>query len=398
MTPTQLVLASVTLGVVAGVLFTTLVFTARTLGKRRAANLRPILPSAAKDILKDLPIFAVVLDASLSPIYANPIARDDPRISGEQLRDEDFLRRARRVMQTGVTDVRDPDQNDIEDTVRVKIVRMESKFLVVFAEDLGEEQRLNTMRRDFIANMSHEMKTPVAALSLLAEAVLEAADEPELVRGFATSMSKETKRIRNLSRDVIQLSEAQSTLRAEDREPVDLLGVLHTELEAHEEFANLRHVSLLLHNNCDRETHAVTLGRSSAIATVIANLLTNAIRHSPEFSSVGVTLSEEDQTFKITVTDQGEGIEPEHLPRIFERFYRIDTSRNRAEGGGTGLGLAIARHTMRSHGGDIDVWSQPGIGSSFTLTFSKYQEESKRKTKTRSAKPKRSKQPKSQNA
>lgn len=368
MTPTLLVLASVGLGIVTGALIAGLVFATRAIGRRRAETLRPELPPAAIDMLHELDVFAVILDASLSPVYANPAARDDPRITGEELREPDFLRRARRVMSMGVTDVRDPNFDDPGDTIRVKIVRLQRRFLVVFAEDLGEEHRVNAMRRDFIANVSHELKTPIAAISLLSEAVLEAAGEPEIVRGFAKTLRKESRRLGDLSRDIIQLSEAQSTLQPEDREEVSLRAIVLSEVETHRDFAAQHGVELVVHGQPSDSGDPLTLGRPSSIATVIANLLTNAVRHSPEGSSVGIGIEVDDTDCRITVTDQGEGIAPEHLSRIFERFYRADTARSR-EGGGTGLGLSIARHTMRAHGGDIDVWSQPGLGSSFTVTF-----------------------------
>lgn len=367
MNPTVLVLASVGLGILVGTLLTWAIVGARTVGRRRAESLSPALPKVAVELLGSLDIFAVILDASLTPVYANPAARDDPRVTGEQLRAPEFLKRARTVMSSGVADTIMPDPENSNDTVRVRIIRIRPRFLVVFADDLGEEQRVNAMRRDFIANVSHELKTPIAAISLLSEAVLEAADEPEIVRGFAKSLQKESKRLGELSRDIIQLSEAQSTLRAEDREPVSLRAVLHSEVEAHQEFALQNGVSLVLTDDSSA-TAPITLGRASSIGIVVANLLSNAIRHSPDGGHVGIGMEVAGAQCTITVTDQGEGIEPEHLPRIFERFYRIDAARSRA-GGGTGLGLSIARHTMRAHGGDIEVWSQPGVGSSFSVTF-----------------------------
>ncbi len=365
MTPTLLVLASIGLGLVAGALATAVVFGARSLGRKRAASMRPELPPAAIEMLHALDRFAVILDASLSPVYANPAARDDTHITGEQLREPEFLRRARGVMSTGVTDVIAPEEGS---TIRLQIVRLQRRFLVVFADDLGEEQRVNAMRRDFIANVSHELKTPIAAISLLSEAVLEAADEPEIVRNFAKKLRKESLRLGDLSRDIIQLSEAQTTLQPEDREPVALRAVVRTEVEAHQDFAAQQGISIVLEEDQAAPGELMTFGRPSSIGTVIANLLTNAIRHSPGGTSVGVGISVDGSDCRITVTDQGEGIEAEHLPRIFERFYRVDNARSR-DGGGTGLGLSIARHTMRAHGGDITVWSQPGVGSSFTLTF-----------------------------
>lgn len=365
MTPTLLVLAAIGLGLVAGVLGTAVVFGTRSLGRKRAASMRPELPPAAIEMLHALDRFSVILDASLSAVYANPAARDDPRITGEQLREPEFLHRARQVMSTGVTDIIEPREGD---TIRLQIVRLQRRFLVIFADDLGEEQRVNAMRRDFIANVSHELKTPIAAISLLSEAVLEGADEPEIVRNFAKKLRKESRRLGDLSRDIIQLSEAQTTLPADERESVALRAVVRTEVEAHQDFAAQQGISIALTEDPALPTELVTLGRPSSIGTVIANLLTNAIRHSPEGASVGVGIDIDGSDCRITVTDQGDGIPAEHLPRIFERFYRVDNARSR-EGGGTGLGLSIARHTMRAHGGDIAVWSQEGVGSSFTLTF-----------------------------
>lgn len=371
MTSTVLVLASVALGIAAGALTSWAVFAARRAGERRVQELNPELPEAAVEILYALDGFAVILDASLSVVYANPAARDDPRITGEELRDPDFLSRARRVMSTGTPETQDPDPGDPNHTVRVRIVRLQRRFLVVFADDLGEEQRVNAMRRDFIANVSHELKTPIAAIGLLAEAVLEAAEEPEIVRGFAKKMGKEARRLADLSRDIIQLSEAQSTLRPEDREPVALRTVLLTEIDAHREYAAQQGVELVFteeEGDDDTRYDPMTNGRPAAIGTAMANLLSNAIRHSPDGGHVGIGIERRGEDCIITVTDQGEGIGSEHLPRLFERFYRVDTARSR-EGGGTGLGLSITRHTMLAHGGDIDVWSQPGVGSTFTLTF-----------------------------
>ena len=387
MTPTLLVLASIGLGLAAGSLGTAVVFGARSLGRKRAASMRPELPPAAVEMLHALDRFAVILDASLSAVYANPAARDDARITGEQLREPEFLRRSRRVMSTGVTDVIEPAEGN---TIRLQIVRLQRRFLVIFADDLGEEQRVNAMRRDFIANVSHELKTPIAAISLLSEAVLEAADEPEVVKNFAKKLRKESRRLGDLSRDIIQLSEAQTTLQPEDREPVALRAVVRTEVEAHHDFASQQGISIVLEEDPALPSEFVTLGRPSSIGTVIANLLTNAIRHSPEGASVGVGIAVDGADCRITVTDQGEGIAAEHLPRIFERFYRVDTARSR-DGGGTGLGLSIARHTMRAHGGDITVWSQPGVGSSFTLTFPIVEEKSPAKGRKRAKRSARNK-------
>ncbi len=368
MDPTALVLVSVALGVIIGAGTTVAIVRARAAGKRRAAEMRPELPEIATSILDEIDTFAVIMDASLTPVYANPTARHEQHVSGEQIRAPEFLSRVRRVMSTGIPDTHEPDPGNPSDTVRIHIVRLQRRFVVVLAEDLGEEQRVNAMRRDFIANVSHELKTPIAAIGLLSEAVQQAADDPELVRDFAKSLVKEARRLGELSRDVIQLSEAQSTLRPEDRETVSIRDLVRGEVESHRAFAAQHGVELVVTDDAELDRPATILGRPTSLGSAVANLLSNAIRHSPDGGRVGVGMSFDKSGFIVTVTDQGEGIAPEHLPRIFERFYRVDGARSRGEGG-TGLGLSITRHTMRAHGGDVDVWSQQGVGSSFSLRF-----------------------------
>ncbi|MFT4231635.1 MAG: ATP-binding protein [Leucobacter sp.] len=371
MDPTLLVLGSTGLGIAIGAATSLSIQGARRAGIRRAAEMRPELPEVATAILDEIDVFAVILDSSLTPVYANPTARQERHISDDQIHEIEFLARARRVMSTGIPDTHEPDPDDPSDTVKIHIVRLQKRFVVILAEDLGEEQRVNTMRRDFIANVSHELKTPIAAIGLLAEAVQQAAEEPELVREFSKSLVKESRRLGELSRDIIQLSEAQSALRPEDREAVSLRDLVRGEVESHRSFATQHGVALVLTDDSGFDRDAVIMGRPTSLGAAVANLLSNAIRHSPEGGRVGVGMSFERKNFIVTVTDQGEGIAPEHLARIFERFYRVDGARTRGEGG-TGLGLSIARHTMRAHGGDVDVWSQPGVGSSFTLTFPLY--------------------------
>ena len=370
MDPIVIVLASTALGVLVGAAITLAIVGARRAGIRRSAEMRPDLPEVATAILDEVDTFAVVLDAALVPVYANPTARQERHITDEQLTDPEFLGRVRRVMSTGIPDTHEPDPGNPSDTVRIHIVRLQRRFVVILAEDLGEEQRVNAMRRDFIANVSHELKTPIAAIGLLAEAVQQAADEPPVVRDFAKSMVKESRRLGELSRDIIQLSEAQSALRPEDREEVSIRDLVRSEVESHRSFAAQQGVELVVTDDGDEDRDATVFGRPTSLGAAVANLLSNAIRYSQEGGRVGVGMTFERRRFVVTVTDQGEGIAPEHLPRIFERFYRVDGSRARGgDSGGTGLGLSIARHTMRAHGGDVDVWSQPGVGSSFTLTF-----------------------------
>ncbi|GAA1316712.1 sensor histidine kinase [Leucobacter albus] len=327
------------------------------------------LPETAPAILDGLDVFAVILDRDLRAVYANEVARksENPTELG-LLRTIEFRKRAEGVLATGTPSHRDPKPDDPGAPVRTHVIRIEGDFLAVIAEDLAEEQRLTAMRRDFIANVSHELKTPIAAVGLLAEAVKEAADDPELVREFAASLVKESKRLADLSRDIIQLSEAQSTLRPEQLEHVDLRAVVEDEIDAHESFAERRGVDLVFIDSSTPKRTSAMQGRQSAIASAVANILSNAIRHSPAGASVRVRIAHKKRHFTVTITDAGPGIAPEHLERIFERFYRVDGARSRDDGG-TGLGLSIARHSLRAHGGDVTVRSTPGEGSRFTLSF-----------------------------
>lgn len=326
------------------------------------------LPEVATAILDGLDTFAVILDSSFTPAYANAAARRSETISGSMLRSPMFLDRAQRVLDSGVPSSRDPHPDDPRDTVRTHVLRIDQNLLVLLAEDLGEEQRLTAMRRDFIANVSHELKTPISAIGLLSEAVREAADNPELVRDFASSLIKESKRLANLSQDIIQLSEAQSQLRPESLEKVQLRTLVREEVDAHEGFAAQHNVQLVLLDESDPKRKTAIHGRASALASAVANVLSNAIRHSPEGGTVKVRMSHRKRHFAVSIRDTGEGVAPEHQERIFERFYRVDTARSRTDGG-TGLGLSIARHSLRAHGGDIALRSELGKGSRFTLTF-----------------------------
>lgn len=326
------------------------------------------LPESATAILEALDTFAVVLDESLVPVYANPAARRGRKASGAILQTEEFAARARRVLASGTPSSRDPHPDDPDDTVRISIVRIEGPYLVVLAEDLGEERRLIAMRRDFIANVSHELKTPIAAVSLLSEAVREAADDPVLVAEFAASLTKEAKRLADLSRDIIQLSEAQSRLQPGKLQKVDLRELVAEEVEAHLSFARRSGVDLVITDLADPERKAKMRGRRSALASALANIIGNAIHHSPEGERVEVRMSHRKRDFVVAVIDRGNGIDPELTERIFERFYRVDGARSRDDGG-TGLGLSIARNALRAHGGDITVRSEPGEGARFSLRF-----------------------------
>jgi two-component system sensor histidine kinase SenX3 len=218
------------------------------------------------------------------------------------------------------------------------------------------------VRRDFVANVSHELKTPVGALSLLAEAVLSASDDPDAVRRFASRMQKEAHRLTNLVQDLIDLSRVQGDDPLAKAVPVDLGEVVASARERVAEVAQARSIELVAAG----ADGVAVLGDLGQLTTAVGNLVENAVNYSPDRTKVVVSVRVEAELAEISVTDQGVGIPDQDLNRIFERFYRVDPARSRITGG-TGLGLAIVKHIAATHGGDVSVWSVEGAGSTFTL-------------------------------
>ena len=235
--------------------------------------------------------------------------------------------------------------------------------MLLLAEDQTESRRVEEVRRDFVANVSHELKTPVGALALLAETVEDAADDPEAVRRFAGRMRQEASRLTKLAQDLITLSRIQAAEPIPDPIPVDLSLVVAEALDRCRMKANAHGIDLA----ADGEPSLVVLGDEDLLVNALRNLLENAVAYSPEKTRVVVaTHRAAGDVVEISVTDQGIGIPQRDLERIFERFYRVDPARSRATGG-TGLGLAIVKHVTAAHGGKVTVGSKVGEGSTFTL-------------------------------
>ena len=251
--------------------------------------------------------------------------------------------------------------------VRVRIAPLSSGAILVLIDDLAEERRVDAVRRDFVANVSHELKTPVGALSLLAEAVLAAADDKKQVEHFAEKMQAEATRLGSLIQDVIDLSRLQSD------DPMNRAELLETEFLINRAVEEVKTLAGGLGVEIIRgEPEAsVILGDRRQLLTALRNLLTNAISYSAENTRVSVTARQIDGIVEISVKDAGLGIPSHDLDRIFERFYRVDPARSRGTGG-TGLGLAIVKHVCQNHGGEVTVWSEIGTGSTFTLRIPSY--------------------------
>ena len=247
----------------------------------------------------------------------------------------------------------------------VRVIPLDGDGLIcILIFDDSEMRRLDSIRRDFVANISHELKTPIGALSILSEAVLGASDDPEAVVRFANRMQAESKRLSDLVQEIINLSRLQDDDPLKNAKVIDLNEVLLNAIDQSELNASARNIELIY----SEQAHARIAGDPSQVIMAISNLIENAINYSPEGTRVAIALRVNDGLAEVSITDQGIGIPEKDLERIFERFYRVDPTRSRATGG-TGLGLSIVKHVATNHGGDVSVWSVENAGSTFTIRF-----------------------------
>jgi two-component system sensor histidine kinase SenX3 len=239
---------------------------------------------------------------------------------------------------------------------------LDGTHVLLVVDDVTEQERLEQMRYDFVANTSHELKTPVGAVSLLAEAIESAADDPPQVRAFAVRLQAEAARLSRLTSRIMDLSRLQAADELPEPRDVSIDEVVAASVESNAVQADSVGVELL--RGGDRG--AIVRGDPTMLIEAVSNLIANAVAYSPKGGRVGVGVRVEDKVVEIAVTDQGIGIVEADQQRIFERFYRADGARSRRTGG-TGLGLAIVKHAVQRHGGEVRVWSQPGRGSTFTI-------------------------------
>jgi two-component system, OmpR family, sensor histidine kinase SenX3 len=246
--------------------------------------------------------------------------------------------------------------------VQARAARMENNNVMLLVEDRTEAKRLEDTRRDFVANISHELKTPIGAIGLLAEALQGATDDPAMVTKFAGNLYRESRRLGSLVQEIIQLSRLQSAELSKTGELVDLQSTVHESVERNQVIAEAKNISI----EVDAPAGIIVYGDHEMLTMAVKNLIENAILYSEPGSSVGIGLRSIEGVAEIAVTDHGVGIAPEDQERIFERFYRVDPSRSR-ETGGTGLGLSIVKHVAANHRGEVKLFSQVGLGSTFTL-------------------------------
>ena len=318
------------------------------------------LPPGIAEVLAALPSSAVVLDSTDRVLRASSAARAYRLVSGDELVIGELLALARQVRRDGVI-----RETEIEVSVRrfgpdsttfaVRVAPLGATGLIlVLAEDQTERRRVEAVRRDFVANISHELKTPVGALSLLAETINDASDDPDAVRRFASRMKHEADRLTSLIQDLITHSRIQGAEPLSEPVEVAVDTVVEESLDAVRTAADTKNIELV-----SGGAEGVTvMGDEGLLITALRNLVANAVAYSPANTRVAVTVRTTDTTVEISVADRNRH-SPTRPGTHFRRFYRVDAARSRATGG-TGLGLAIVKHIMTLHRGEVTVWSKEG--------------------------------------
>ena len=247
----------------------------------------------------------------------------------------------------------------------------DGRFVIIYGTDESENVRMESARRDFVANVSHELKTPVGGIALLAEALLQDPGDQETVEYFGNKVYKEANRMADMVSELISLSKLQGAEALPEMEPLAVDDLIEEALSRNQLAAEARSIEL----NRGASVGVQVKGDRSLLVTALSNLVSNAINYSPEKMPVSVSQKVVDGgVVLIRVTDRGIGIAPDDQKRVFERFFRVDQARSR-QTGGTGLGLAIVKHVVANHGGNIKLWSRPGTGSTFTIELPIYREE-----------------------
>jgi len=336
----------------------------------------PAVPEGVAAVLSVLRSSAVVVDdhdvvlKASAPAYALGLVRGNEMVDGELA---GIVRKVRRDGQIRETElVISRDHGLPARTVTARVAPLGSRLVLALVEDRTRERRVEAIRRDFVANVSHELKTPVGAIRLLSEAVHDASDDPDAVERFAGRMLKESDRLSRLVQQIIELSRLQGDDPLEAPVPVSVDHVIATAIDTSAIDATARNITVVSAG----ETCLEVMGNSEQIMVAVGNLVANAVAYSSEGSSVLVSARSEGPTVAISVTDQGIGIPAGEIDRIFERFYRVDPARHRSTGG-TGLGLSIVKHVAATHGGEVRVWSVEGQGSTFTLSLPRREQEAR---------------------
>ena len=332
-----------------------------------------VLPAGVATVLAVLRSSAVVVDdsdevvKSSAPAVALGLVRSQRLASAELA---ELVRQVRRDGQIREADLVLPQPNGPARTVTARVAPLSSRLVLALVEDRTRERRVDAVRRDFVANVSHELKTPVGAIRLLAEAVGDASDDPEAVERFARRMLTESDRLLQMVQQIIELSRLQGDEPLEGPAVVDVDAVIARSVDVTVMDATNKNIKVVVGGTPGLRI----FGNEEQVSAAVTNLLANAVTYSGVDSTVLISTKECDSMVDISVVDQGIGIPHDELDRIFERFYRVDPARHRSTGG-TGLGLSIVKHVAATHGGDVRVWSLEGQGSTFTLSLPRSRKE-----------------------
>ena len=332
-----------------------------------------VLPPGVATVLAVLRSSAVVVDTddrvvkASAPAYALGLVRVDTLLSTELA---ELVRQVRRDGQIRETELLITRRGGQPRHVTARVAPLSSRLVLALVEDRTRERRVETVRRDFVANVSHELKTPVGAIKLLAEAVCDAADDPEAVKRFAGRMLTESDRLSRLVQQIIELSRLQGDEPLETPASVSVDEAIGAAVDFSSIDASAKRISIVTGGTPGLRVS----GNQEQVEAAVANLVANAVSYSGDDSTVLVSTKADNGNVEISVVDQGIGIPSSELDRIFERFYRVDPARHRSTGG-TGLGLSIVKHVAATHGGDVRVWSVEGQGSTFTLSLPRSHQE-----------------------
>lgn len=346
------------------------------------------LPEGVAEILSALEDASCVLDGSGIVVAASDLAGEyrielGGMLPSERLRN--LVRAARDSGEPAALTLRVKTDDGDEVLVAARANRISSRFTVLMLRDVSEAERLDQMRTDFIANTGHELKTPIGAITLLAEAVDSAAEDADQVRHFTMRIQAEAQRLAQLSTRIMNLSHLQSADALNGATQLTVAQIIERAIEPYETQAESAGVMLVRGDIINAQVR----GDIDILADAVGNLVTNAISYSPVDSRVVVATKRVADTVEILVADQGIGISDADRERIFERFYRADDARSRATGG-SGLGLSIVKHAVTRHGGNVRVWSAPGKGSTFTISLP-LSDAAAASAKSKQAKPKQGK-------
>lgn len=367
MSTAESVVLALLFGLVVGAVFTLVLRSAADRGAASRELLEQRLPDGTQAVLAVLDRPAVMLDGSNTVLIRTAAADSLGLVAGRLLAAPELdtladRARASGVSQSGEYVLHRGPVGPATLHVAAQATPFGVSAVLLLVEDRSDAVRMDEVRRDFVANVSHELKTPIGAVGLLAEALDTAADDRDQVRRFAARLTAEAERLATITREIIDFSRIQSRDPLHEAEAVAVDDVLAAATDRNHVAAERKSIEVVL----GKRTGLHVLGDTAMLTTAVQNLVANAVQYSPPNGRIGVGARAREGIVEISVSDQGDGIAEDELERVFERFYRGDPARSRSTGG-TGLGLSIVKHIVENHGGEVGAWSRLGRGSTFTI-------------------------------